>query len=101
MADNIKPASFRLRLFTNHNTDVEPELDITGSTEDLADYMSISLPGFDTTVSVSFKDVWPAILNGNLKTYSGKVIGFETIVKFGNTMQLENIYTVMVEINDA
>ncbi len=90
--------SFELRLYRGRNTDGEPEFSVSGSGDEWENYQRVRVPGFDGSVSISLEGFWAAVLEQQLHDATAEVTGYETIVKFGDTQQLKEDFTVVVQV---
>ena len=97
LGSNIK--NFTLELFNGNDVDREPEYSCQGVGLEWLNYQQIKLPGFDAMVSVSLESVWQEAIQQQKSSATVLVTGYETIVKFSNTMQLKTPFTAKLSIN--
>jgi len=99
MAVNANIKHFTLELFNGDNLEKTPVYSCQGVGEDWLNYQQIRLPGFDSTISVSLVSVWQEAIEQRKSNHTTAVTGFESIVKFSNTMQLKTPFTAKLSIN--
>jgi len=99
MAVNTHIKNFKLELFNGDDVEAEPEYSCQGEGDEWLNYQQIRLPGFDTTVFVSLEAVWQQAIEQQKPSSIVSVTGYETIVKFSNTMQLKTPFTAKLSIN--
>jgi len=97
MSDPIR--NFQLQLFSGRSKKGECVFEKSSNSNNWQDYIDLKVPGFSGSVSVSLASAWHTVINEQLDSYSGLVTGYETIVKFGNTHQLKENYTVKISVN--
>ena len=87
---------FRLTVFEGNSTEAAAvHEDETGS---WGQYERLRLPGFDGSYSLSLSGLWAAFFESGQTRVEQTLTGYETIVKFGNTMQLKQEFRVTVEL---
>ncbi|MDD1779860.1 hypothetical protein LRP49_01505 [Enterovibrio sp. ZSDZ35] len=59
---------------------------------------SVHLEGFNDSRVLSLDHIWRQLLENKQTQFSGVVLALETIVKLGDTMQLETPYDVEINI---
>lgn len=57
--------------------------------------------GYSRAIAVDLVPHWEAVLKDGLADYRADVTTFETIEKFGDTMQLKETYTVVIRVEFA
>jgi len=58
----------------------------------------IVVDGFSRDILIDLNDYWEAMLDNDLDDYSTNVTTYETIIKFGETMQLVNKYQLFLKL---
>jgi len=94
----VNATTFRVRIYVGTRTDNEAEYDTTMPYCKRGEYRAIYLPGFDGRVTVRLDDLWLRLEKEERLSLTQEVIGYETIVKSGDTMQLNNRYTALLEV---
>lgn len=90
-----KAERFRLTVFQGNSTDAaDVHEDDVGN---WGHYERLRLPGFDGSYSLSLSGLWAAYFENGQTRIEQTLTGYETIVKFGNTMQLKQNFRVIVE----
>ena len=89
---------FQLKIFRDKKVADEPEATYTGSMDELTAYQVLKLAGFDGRITLRLDDFWNKVIEEGLSEYIATLTGYETIIKFGNTMQLKELFTVVVDI---
>ena len=87
---------FDLKIYKGKRTEFNPECEVSGEGEEWAKYSRLSFPGFDGSIKLSLEDVWHHVINNQIESHQQQVEGLESIVKFGDVMQLKEIYTVVI-----
>ncbi|MBU1640495.1 MAG: hypothetical protein KKG53_08420 [Proteobacteria bacterium] len=64
--------------------------------DELPDYITVD--GFSKNIAISLHEYWEAYLDNDLDEYSTDVTTYETIVKFGEPMQLVDKYQLVLKI---
>lgn len=77
---------------------VGKEYGITGTGTDWLDCMTLSFEGFNDSRILSLDDIWRDLIENKKAKFSGEVLARETIVKFGDNVQLEIPYKVEIRI---
>jgi len=90
--------SFLVEIFSGSSIEGEAEYTCHGINDEWLDYQLVKLPGFDGVITVSLENVWQQALKGNESCYIVPVIGYETIIKFGDTMQMKSHFTVKLSL---
>ena len=93
-----KLGRFRVAIF-HHNADPavdEPECVRSGD-GDWERAASFDGPGFNTTASIDLRPMWREVLEGRLRRHQAIVHGYETIVKFGDTIAWRPQFIVVIE----
>ena len=87
---------FRLIVFEGNSHEAaavhESELD------DWARYEHLKLPGFDGSYSLSLSGLWGQFFETDHAPIEQTLTGYETIIKFGGTMQLKQLFRVTLEL---
>jgi len=65
-----------------------------GSSDDWQKCSTVHPGGFDESYTLRLDDYWGNILTKQLTEYTETLTGYETIIKYGNTMQLTHPFTV-------
>lgn len=91
-------SSFSLRLYAGAKTTGDAEFESIIPYIKREEYRTLYLPGFDGRITIQLNDLWLQFENEELTTLTQEVTGYETIVKFSTTMQVENRYTAILEI---
>lgn len=79
-------------------SDVGAEYEITGTGTDWHDCMTLSFEGFNDSRILSLDNIWRDLIENKKAKFSGEVLARETIVKFGDNVQLETPYNVEIRI---
>lgn len=87
---------FRLTVFEGSNTEAAAVYE--NELRDWGKYERLRLPGFDGSYSLSLSGLWAAFFANEQMPIEHTLTGYETIVKFGNTMQLKQDFRVTVEL---
>ncbi len=90
---------FNLKIYNGSSTKGKPVFTAAGNGDYWKSYITINLPGFDGTIVLSLAEFWDKVLKVNLNQYQESIYGFETIIKFGDTMQLKELFIVVVEVD--
>ena len=98
MESNKIIKSFTLKVYQGKSITEKPHFSKRGQGNDWVNYTRLRFPGFDETISLSLEDVWRRAINHNLERYQKTIEGYETIVKFGQTKQLVEVFTAVVEL---
>ena len=69
-----------------------------GIEKDIEDNQWFKFPGFDGVISLSLSSVWESALAHKHQYIEQRVYGYETIIKYNNTMQLKEPFTLILEI---
>jgi len=99
MAINKTVKSFELEIFTGNRAEGEAEHHYSGENDEWLDYQYIKSPGFDGVISLSLEAIWQAAIEQQKTNFIAPVTGYETIVKFGDTMQMKSPFTVKLHIS--
>lgn len=91
------PKSFLLNIYAGRNATEEALWQEQGKGADWQKLDAIRLPGFDGRVHLPLVGFWAAALAARQPRFEQQVEGLETIVKFGDTMQLRTVYTAVLE----
>lgn len=78
--------------------EVGAEYERTGSGKDWQQCMRLSFEGFNNSRILSLDDIWRDLIENKKTKFTGEVLALETIVKFGDTMQLETPYKVQIKV---
>ena len=89
---------FQLKVFRGKKVIEEPETTYSGCMDELTAYQVLKLAGFDGRITLRLDEFWNKVIQEDLVAYTTTLTGYETIIKFGNTMQLKEPFTVAVEI---
>lgn len=98
MAELINIKQFKLDVYRGKEVNNTPENSYSGVGHDWMSYRCIYLQGFDGRITLNLELFWKKVIANKLKTFSQTLLGYETIVKFGDTMQLKEAFTVHAEI---
>jgi len=99
MAINKTVKSFELEIFNGRHAEGEPEHHYSGENDEWLDYLHIKTPGFDGVISLSLEAIWRTAIEQQKTSFIAPVTGYETIVKFGDTMQMKSSFTVKLLIS--
>ena len=99
MAKNKTVKSFDIEIFSGSLAEGESEHHYSGENDEWLDYLNIKSPGFDGVISISLEGVWRTAIEQQKTNYTAPVTGYETIVKFGDTMQMKSSFTVKLLIS--
>jgi len=91
-----KPKTFTLTIYEGSNSNSEPVIVYDGVADDWLSYCTVHPRGFDQSYTLRLDGYWENVLTNQLTEYTETLIGYETIVKFGNTMQLKQPFTVHI-----
>lgn len=72
-----------------------------GDLDDWKRYEQLKMPGFDGSYSLSLSGLWAEFFENGHVPVEHVVTGYETIVKFGDTMQLKQDFRVTIELATA
>ena len=93
----MKILSFKIDIYREKSTDCDPIESHSGQLQEWERYRQLKVrDGFDGAVTLHLGDCWNTILNNKLSSYTQTVTAKETIIKFGDTMQLTHNFTVVV-----
>ena len=90
-------SNFRLQIFEGKQR-TDPHYDTSGTGDGWRDVMRVRVPGFDGSATVDLAELWATALGERRSRLEQTVIGRETIVKLGTTMQLRPEFTAILEI---
>jgi len=90
----IKPETFVLTIYDGKNGDGEPVLVYEGSADDWSNCFIVHPSGFDGNYTLRLEDYLQHVVAKQLAEYSETLTGYETIIKYGNTMQIKHPFTV-------
>ncbi|MEH6502824.1 MAG: hypothetical protein V7682_02860 [Cycloclasticus sp.] len=91
--------SFLVEVFNGKKMDAEPEYTFQGENDEWLEYQNLRLQGFDGSISIQLENIWREVLNQQKSYFIAPVVGYETIIKFGNTMQIKTPFTVKISIS--
>ncbi|MGF1704993.1 hypothetical protein [Enterovibrio baiacu] len=60
--------------------------------------LTVELEGFNDTRRLRLDDIWKDMIENKRTQFSGVVLAFETIVKFGDIVTLETPYDVVIKV---
>lgn len=91
------PTSYVLSIYDGSTAAGEPLRIEQGQGDDWQQLTVMSLYGFSGSATLKLHEFWQAALTAASPRFEQQVEGLETIVKFGNTMQLRPEYTLVLE----
>ena len=97
MADPKKLKVFCIRIFPAGLINGEAKVEYEGNGEEWHNYRQIKQPGFDGAQTINLNDLWLQVFSQYPKSIQMEVVGYETIVKYGNTQQLTEKFTVVAD----
>ena len=86
--------SFELNIYRGQTVTDTPEYSVIGAGDDWANHTRLKFPGFDGSISLSLEDFWLNVLNNKTESCVQLLEGYETIIKYGDTMQLKEPFMV-------
>lgn len=93
-------AEFALAVISKRTVgNVGAEYEEKGTGKDWQNCITLNLDGFNDARVLSLGDVWKQVLQNRQTEYTGEVLALETIVKFGETLQLETPYEVEIRVS--
>jgi len=93
----VNMLDFNIDIYKGKSTDGDPLESYSGQKQEWQDYQLLRVhDGFDGAVSLHLGDCWNTVLKNGLTSFTQAVTAKETIIKFGNTMQLTHDFTVVV-----
>jgi hypothetical protein len=89
---------FQARIFAGSQIFGDSEFEFSGKGDQWMDYRSIKLPGFDGSQTLNLDDFWSDVFTHQHTDISAKLTGQETIVKYSNTQQLKEPFTIVASL---
>ncbi len=99
MANTSKLKKFKLTLYAGDNIDGEAVDEYQGAGEQWVNYQQLKLPGFDGSQTLNLQDFWLNVANTKPLAITTRIYGIETIVKWSNTHQIKNVFTLVAELS--
>jgi len=99
MAESINIKQFKLDVFRGKEVSDSPEKSYSGTGHDWMSYRCIYLEGFDGRVTLNLELFWKKVIANKLDVFTQTLLGYETIIKFGETMQLKEAFTAQAEVS--
>lgn len=90
-------SQFELKIYKGSRTEGETEYEAAGEGDEWSKYSRISFSGFDGSIKLSLEDFWQFAIENKLEAYQRQLEGYESIVKFGDVMQLKEQYTAVLK----
>ena len=97
MPDAKKLKAFTLRVFPAGLVNGESAVEYEGAVDEWHDYRQIKQPGFDGSQTIHLNDLWLQVFSQYPEKIQMDVVGYETIVKYNNTQQLTEKFTVLAD----
>ena len=94
--NTYKPKTFILTIYEGKNSNSEPVFIYEGAADDWEKCYTVHPRGFDESYTLRLEGYLENVLVKKLTEYSETLTGYETIVKYGNTMQLKHPFTVHI-----
>lgn len=98
MNNNKTLDHFKAQIFAGKRTRGEAETSFSGHGQQWQDYRTITLPGFDGRQTLNLDDFWLEVFNHQKNEITVKLIGLETIVKYANTQQIKEPFTLVATL---
>ncbi|MFT7559760.1 MAG: hypothetical protein ACI93R_001675 [Flavobacteriales bacterium] len=96
--DNAKKLKmFTIKVFPVGLVNGEPETEYNGNGDEWRSCNQIKQPGFDGAQTINLDDLWLQVFSTYPKSIEVDVIGYETIVKYNNTQQLTEKFTIVAD----
>ena len=89
---------FQAKIFTGSRTCGDSETEFSGKGQQWLNYRSIKLPGFDGSQTLNLENFWLEVFTHQNSDVTAKLTGRETIVKYSNTQQLEEPFTIVATL---
>ena len=88
----------RFRIIVYEGSSTEAAATYENDLTSWADYEGLRMPGFDGSYSLSLSGLWAEFFAKDHAAVEQVLTGYETIVKFGDTMQLKQAFRVTIEL---
>ena len=89
---------FKAQIFAGNHTSGEAETSFSGNGQQWQNYRTVTLPGFDGRQTLNLDDFWLEVFNHQKNEVIVKLIGLETIVKYANTQQIKQPFTLVATL---
>jgi hypothetical protein len=63
-------------------------------------YEELEMPGFSGTSCLDLSSLWRNFFDSDFRRSESTVIGYETIVKFGDVIQLKTNLVIVIELDE-
>ena len=98
MTDNNSLTRFYLQLFPQQQISVDAIASFADTGDQWQHYLRINLPGFDGSQSVDLSEFWNTVFSQQPNHHQCDVVGRETIVKWADTKQLTQHFTLVADL---
>ena len=98
MTNNNSLKDFRLQLFPQQQVAANAVASFTDTGDKWQRYLIIRLPGFDGSQSVDLTEFWHTVFEQCPTQHQCNVVGRETIVKWSDTKQLTEHFTLIADL---
>lgn len=99
MSDEKVLERFSVEIFPGHRITGDALAHYTGTGDQWQQYDLIKLPGFDGSQTIDLRDFWHTVFQQQPTHYQVGVTGRETIVKWSDTQQLTEAFTLVAELS--
>lgn len=98
MKNNKTLDHFQASIFAGSQTTGETVMDFSGNGQQWQEYLTIKVPGFDGSQTVTLNDFWLEVFSHQSSKITAKLTGLETITKFGNSQQIKMPFTIIAHL---
>lgn len=89
---------FQAKVFSGNRTTGESEIEFSGQGPQWENYRTIKLPGFNGSQTLNLDNFWLDVFTHQQCIVTAKLTGLETIVKYSNTQQLKEPFTIVASL---